>query len=231
MNSFFTYFFQDFESRSHVTIYLPVASHEAQVKSKEDKSVKQVRTDLVVTVSNWRFNRDAQKNPDEVECRPNDCYVGLKYSSTAFAGKNRSPEDLEKQQAGSLYFFDKYGLSVTYSAFVNMISDTFFLETYLADIRKTYEEKEKKPLPGGDDSGFEDCENEEGAYPEDSAGSLKRVGKGKKTAGSKRARFVEEEDQSDEGNNVYDNGVPSVDDSGKAEPSTSGKASRRSKHV
>ena len=187
-----------------MTIYLPVTTHSAQVG--EGKKTREKKTDLVITVSNWHFNRDAQKNPDEIECRPSDCTVGLKFSSTEFALKRTTPVG-NPSKVGSEYIFDKCGLSLSYSAFAQLLSDKYFVSTFMTDVRQRYEEKEGSLIGLSDD---EDCA-ETGPTAGTSGFGTKRSAKDgrKKNGGSKRARFIEDEE---EPNHSGDEGDPLAPD-------------------
>jgi len=210
-------FLQAYEDRSHVTIYLPVNSHSITVG--EGKKAKRKETELIATVSNWHFNREAQKNPDRIKCRPNDCHIGFKFSSTEFATQSL-PADPPKP--GSNYKWDRHGLSLSYSAFADLLADKYFTGTYMTVVKDKFEEKTKSRIAVdayNDDDGDDNVDDDDldESYAEDdlfrnrktptagtssaAAASKKSGNEGgkRKTTGSKRARFpVDNNDDEEE---------------------------------
>jgi len=192
-----------------VTVYLPVCAHQRQVPVDQTRpgETREARTQLFVIVSNWHFNRDAQKNPDEIECRTNDCTVGLKYSSTEF-----SRDPVAASADPTSYNWDKSGLSLSYPSFVALLSDKYFTNTFMSDVRRQYEEKQGVLLGQEDLSAPEDLQASEtsgsasAATAPAAAGSTKPPSgipakkaapknsnaKKKPPTGSKRAKFPEE---------------------------------------
>jgi len=103
-----------------VTVFLPVAEAtrelgvEGSSSSSSSSAKKKTLTKLVLTVSNFHFNREAAAVRQSMTCSPKDCKVSLKFSSDKFAVKNAA--------VGSDYHFDKSGLTVSYYAFMGLLN-------------------------------------------------------------------------------------------------------------
>lgn len=74
-----------------------------------------IKTQLLLTVSNYHFNIEAIRVKRAVNCTPNDCKVSIKFSSEEFIPKKRSES--------RTYNFDKNAFCVSYSAFLSLLAD------------------------------------------------------------------------------------------------------------
>jgi len=102
-----------------VTVFLPVAEATRELgvegsSSSSSSAKKKTLTKLVLTVSNFHFNREAADVKQSMTCTPKDCKVSLKFSSDKFAVKNAASD--------SDYHFDKSGLTVGYYAFMALLN-------------------------------------------------------------------------------------------------------------
>ena len=121
-----SFFFQNFNLRSPVQIYLPVSSETVTIDKETRKQGK-----VVLAVSNYHFNRGAQAVRQNLKCTSKDCKVSIKFSSEAFKSSK-----VERQE----YYFDKGGLQVNYPAFLHLLTDDFS-ETLWRGIERYYKEK------------------------------------------------------------------------------------------
>jgi len=71
---------------------------------------------VVLSVSNYHFNRSAQTLKRKLKCTPNDCKVSIKFSSDTFKTKKAGVQE---------YYFDKGGLQVNYPAFLQLLTDDY----------------------------------------------------------------------------------------------------------
>ena len=143
---------QDYESRNHHTTYLTLATHQFSEQaggtngsrkrnragSSGNPPTNFVNTELIVSISNWHFNRDAQNNPDEVICRLSDVTISIKFACNLWAKANAKPTD---------YPFDREGISIPYSTFLSLLSDRGFVNGFIPTIKEKYESHEKIKLP------------------------------------------------------------------------------------
>jgi len=74
---------------------------------------------FVLTISNWHFVRDIQNFKVLPVCAIKDCVIGLKLSSTAFKPQSLGHSD-------GKYHFDKNGLLMPYTVFLDFISSIKF---------------------------------------------------------------------------------------------------------
>lgn len=199
--------FQNFGSRSHQVLYLPVGENRERVEDPKTRETKEIRTELLITVSNYHFNLKAVKDPKALTCTPKDCKVSIKFASDEFRGKKK---DLQEP-----YFFDKGGFCVSYATFVDLLSSEAFSHTYWSDVAVRYKESS-----GGADLDKLAVRRDSYGYDEDSSaapdgGNNKRKGPPKKpqkkAAAGKRnkaaaVQFSDDEDDEDEV------GAPNLDD-------------------
>jgi hypothetical protein len=137
----------------------------------EDKNKIPQCSKLVVTVSNWHFNRDTLKKEKAPVCKLEDIMVTLKLSSTVFdsgmGGGAAAADDggastpavssspgtatnggggAATSQSGESYFFDKNGAIIPYSAFVSLLeSDSF--HDYLRTVKRLFKGKDCEITP------------------------------------------------------------------------------------
>ena len=162
---------QSQDERSHSTSYLVVSSAEkvdAGVGKRTYGAAKTISSNVVAVLSNYHFNRDKQTAKFK-PCRPSDCSVGLKYSSSEFAIPSSVNSD-----AG--FHFDRFGLLVPYEAFVSLFTNKDF-GTYL---NRCKERREQNAPVVGDKDENEDNEEEEDEEDEEDMGGSKKRGIGKK---------------------------------------------------
>lgn len=95
----------------------------------------------MLIVSNWHFVRDNQEKKECPPCRPEDCNISLKLSSTLF--KSNLSSDLRPTTGEVLadegFTFDRNGIIIPYSAFLSLMTDAYFLTVYLPGVRTNYE--------------------------------------------------------------------------------------------
>jgi hypothetical protein len=136
-------------------------------------------TDIVLTISNWHFNRDTLKDSVAPFCKLENIMVTLKLSSSVFepstsptggvtaedgeqprpagtdeAGSN-SGEKAYTSPEGDVFFFDKNGIIIPYVAF-NQLLDSEQLQAYLTELKCKFESKSDQrgpstPMPSGDE--------------------------------------------------------------------------------
>lgn len=102
---------------------------------------RQISSNVVAVLSNYHFNRDGQTAKFKT-CKPTDCTVGLKYSSSEFVvGGNRSTSSAtDVKDAG--FHFDRFGLLIPYPAFVSLFTDAAF-GTYLARCKAQFQKHDE----------------------------------------------------------------------------------------
>jgi hypothetical protein len=91
----------------------------------------------VLTISNWHFVRDAQNVKVLPVCTIKDCVIGLKLSSSAF-----KPQLLE--HADGEYHFDKNGLLMPYTVFLDFMCSIEFKKDFMDLVKKEYEHRGNK---------------------------------------------------------------------------------------
>ena len=153
----------------------------------EDKNKVPQCSKLVVTVSNWHFNRNTLKEEKAPVCKLEHVMVTLKLSSTVFesglggaSGSAAAADDVGStdstpavsspgaatnggggaatSQSGETYFFDKNGAIIPYSAFVALL-DSEALHDYLKTVKRLYKGNECKKTPPPPPPGFEAASN------------------------------------------------------------------------
>ena len=149
---------QPHHDRSSFSKYEILASHE--LKDKDDRSI---HSQIVLSISNWHFNRDKQYLKFGPTCRAEDVCVSIKLSSSAFLsvaeagpttinlsdeGANQEASDDVSVTAApavgtddSVFNFDKNGVIIPYSAFVSLMDDENF-QKYLKLVVSKFEETE-----------------------------------------------------------------------------------------
>ena len=138
----------------------------------EDKNKVPQCSKIVVTVSNWHFNRNTLKQEKAPICKLENVMVTLKLSSTVFesgtpasaaADDVGSADDVTPavsspgaatngsggaatSQSGETYNFDKNGAIIPYSAFVSLLDSEDF-QDYLRTVKRLYKGKDIKITP------------------------------------------------------------------------------------
>ena len=92
---------------------------------------------FVLTISNWHFVRDAQNVKVLPVCAIKDCVIGLKLSSTAFKPPSSDHADGD-------YHFDKNGLLMPYTVFLDFMSSIEFKQDFMDLVKKEYEQRGNK---------------------------------------------------------------------------------------
>jgi len=86
-----------------------------------DPATERVWTKLVLQVSNYHFNRSALGVAQRFVCKPTDCKITIKFSSTSFApkkvGGGPAVDDVP-----DVYYFDKGGFCTNYATFVALLT-------------------------------------------------------------------------------------------------------------
>ena len=109
---------------------------------------KTIITELVVIVSNWHQNRDAQQRDAEIRCKLSDIQVSFKFASEQFK---------KKDGPAQRYNYDQHGLSFSYLTFLSLMSDTRFTKDFLELAKTQFEKKERCDLvPQPIDQGYLD---------------------------------------------------------------------------
>ena len=91
----------------------------------------------MLTISNWHFVRDAQNVKVLPVCAIKDCVKGLKLSSTAFKPPSSDHADGD-------YHFDKNGLLMPYTVFLDFMSSIEFKQDFMDLVKKEYEQRGNK---------------------------------------------------------------------------------------
>jgi len=164
------------DERSHSTSYLVVSSAEKTdatggFSKRGQGPVKIVTSNVVAVLSNYHFVRDKQAAKFK-PCKPADCSVGVKYSSSEFAVQSGSTNT----DAG--FHFDRFGLLIPYEAFVSLFTSKDF-GSYL---KKCQERRERQSDGAGEDDEEEDDRDDEENEEDEEVVSKKKAGK-KKRAG------------------------------------------------
>jgi len=154
----------------------------------EDKNKKSQCTKMVVTVSNWHFNRNTLKLDKAPTCKLEDVMVTLKLSSTVFfeneggtpvvataanepdttlptspgaAAAANSDGGAVQHSNGESYFFDRNGAIIPYSAFVALLDSEKF-DDYLQALYKLREGKAyQAPITVPDDTDEDDDDDDD----------------------------------------------------------------------
>jgi hypothetical protein len=125
----------------------------------KDKDDKPIHSQIILSISNWHFNRDQQHLKYGPHCRPEDVCISLKLSSTAFAPSSEvgpsfstniddtaeTADDISTSATSltddSCFNFDKNGVIIPYFAFVSLMDDPNF-QLYLKKVVTKFEETE-----------------------------------------------------------------------------------------
>ncbi len=91
----------------------------------------------MLTISNWHFVRDAQNVKVLPVCAIKDCVIGLKLSSTAFKPPSSDHADGD-------YHFDKNGLLMPYTVFLDFMSSIEFKKDFMDLVKNEYENRGNK---------------------------------------------------------------------------------------
>lgn len=190
---------------SHDTVYITLSDHTVQVE-KVDKNRKTIKSTLkaqvVVSISNWRFNRDLVESKTIRPCNPSDVTVAIKLSSTEF---------INEKNKNDLYHFDKNGALFSYTAFLSLMKDFSFTSNFMKLVKAKFEETEG-PLTLSEvddiDTEIRDIVSEIAALPEEienleeddeeeiSLSRKKRAGhEGADRRGAKRGKRVQLDDE------------------------------------
>jgi hypothetical protein len=151
-------FLQPHHDRSSFSKYDILASH----TSKNPRDDRPIESQLVLSISNWHFNRDKQHLKFGPKCKLEDVCISIKLSSTAFApstqvgasfSANQNDEMASEISADDLsiltspstddscFNFDKNGVIIPYFAFVSLMDDASF-QQYLKKVVEKFEETE-----------------------------------------------------------------------------------------
>jgi len=117
-------------------LYLPVSAHVNQQEDPKTRERTEVRTELLLTVSNWHFNAKAQKEAKPANCTVKDCKVSLKFASDEFRSKKKDSGPILAEP----YAFDKGGLQVSYGTFADLLSSEAFTHDFWDDVAGRYKE-------------------------------------------------------------------------------------------
>lgn len=100
--------------RSPISEYIPLSRYvfKESTGNQNGKRKMDGRSETLLIVNNWHFNRDVMKMSNPTACKPEDCSIQIKISSTNFQTKDTNAE------FPSDFHFDKNGISIPYSAFV-----------------------------------------------------------------------------------------------------------------
>lgn len=121
--------------RSPESEYILISTNHFDDKSANRKNQKGI-SKTVLIVNNWHFNRDVLEMGNPTKCKPENCSVQLKISSTAFQVKSSS----DKKSSSDSFHFDKQGIILPYPAFVWLCGEKpkETLESFVDDIQKLY---------------------------------------------------------------------------------------------
>ena len=136
-----------------------------------DKNGIAQNSKIVLTISNWHFNRDTLKDAVGPTCKMENVMVTLKLSSSVFEGNNTpaaaaggSNNDADVagdkddsssnggdravvSRNGDVFHFDKNGSIIPYPAFIELLDDQDF-EEYLKLVKSKYYSKESEEKSG-----------------------------------------------------------------------------------
>lgn len=159
-------------------------------------SKKKIVTKLVLTVSNFHFNREAASVRQSMTCFPKDCKISLKFSSEKFAVKNAATE--------SEYHFDKSGLTIGYYAFMGLLNAANTGESrigaFWSSVARYYKSSFSTDLAiitAQNPEEIQDLEAKKAAAKSTKSGASKKQPAKKAGAGTK-ARVRQSDDEEDE---------------------------------
>jgi len=113
------------------------AGREAAGRGRPKKEF--VDSEVVLSLSNWRFVRDALQE-GLTEFKPvtvQDIDVSIKMSCSLYRNSERQSE---------WPYFDKYGLTISYTALLSLISDPKFHQSLMAPLKEKYEQDIRRPV-------------------------------------------------------------------------------------
>ena len=166
------------QNRSHFSDYSVLS----QINFNDRKGASQT-SHFVLIISNWHFVRDNIDRMVCLPCKPENCNISIKLSSTTFRG---GPTELA-QGGGTLdpeirpdeeFFFDKNGIIIPYSAFISLLNDRHFTDEYLPAVKKEFEK-----LCGSSETGDKLEANSAVAGDDDVAAAAKGVQEKKAKSG------------------------------------------------
>ena len=100
--------------RSPISDYIPLSSYSFNESVAGSRKRKPGKSETVLIINNWHFNRDVLEMTNPTACLPENCSVQIKVSSSAFMVNDGTSEK---------YNFDKNGAIIPYPAFVWMCDD------------------------------------------------------------------------------------------------------------
>lgn len=115
------------------------------VKTLGKETSVPIKTQLLLTVSNYHFNVEAAKVKKDFTCSPSDCKISLKFSSEDFIPKNATDIDTRA------YHFDKAAFCVSYSSFMSLLADQELKNHVWPEILNNYKEATGIDLQSQDD--------------------------------------------------------------------------------
>ena len=127
---------QMWQKRSHKTRYALIGENSITktVRALGKETTAVVKTQLLLTVSNYHFNVEAAKQKKDVTCAPADCKISLKFSSEDFIPKTAT--DVDRRA----YHFDKNAFCVSYGAFMSLLADQALKEQVWPEVLQNYKE-------------------------------------------------------------------------------------------
>ena len=127
---------QMWQKRSHKTRYALIGENSVTktLRSLGKETTAVVKTQLLLTVSNYHFNVDAAKQKRDFTCSPADCKISLKFSSEDFIPK--AATDIDRRA----YHFDKNAFCVSYGAFMSLLADQALKEQVWPEVLQNYKE-------------------------------------------------------------------------------------------
>lgn len=127
---------QTWQKRSHKTRYALIGENSITktVRALGKETTTVVKTQLLLTVSNYHFNVDAAKQKKDLTCTPADCKISLKFSSEDFIPKTAT--DVDRRA----YHFDKNAFCVSYGAFMSLLADQALKEQVWPEVLQNYKE-------------------------------------------------------------------------------------------
>lgn len=135
------YLLQTMHTRSHYSDYTVIATH--MFKQKRDNVEKTHTSELVLIINNWHFVKDTHTKTVVPPCRPDDCSVQIKISSTVFKSEaqllSSGSDLLDTNETGEEFFFDKNGTIIPFPAFKELITSKDF-QFYLKKVKEQFDE-------------------------------------------------------------------------------------------
>ena len=194
---------QTFEDRSHFANYSVVSTHIKQLGNSEANDGRKkpglqenIKTDLVLTVGNYHFNRDASNKSADSLCRLQDLTVSLKFASTSFKPQPTgiaAPGEPDSAPAEP-FFFDKGGVYFPFPLFASLANDKGFTEGFLPHLNNKLQSDRQQ---GGSLNFRVHDDNDDDEYA--AAATLKRKEKtGRQNKKQKKARADDQDKEEDD---------------------------------